>query len=62
VELYRGLGTVVLGGLALSTLFSLFVVPPMFSMMIGAKVHLSQWLFGRESLGGRAAAAVEGTL
>jgi len=56
-ELYRGLGAVVLGGLVFSTLFSIFVVPAMFSMFIGVKVHLSRWLFGREALGGRAAAA-----
>jgi len=28
-ELYRGLGSVVLGGLALSTVFTLFVIPPL---------------------------------
>ena len=34
-ELYRGLGSVLLGGLALSTLFTLFVVPAMLSFVIG---------------------------
>ena len=32
-ELYRGLGSVVLGGLLLSTLFTLFLVPSLFSLM-----------------------------
>lgn len=32
-ELYRGIGSVVLGGLALSTLLTLFVVPALFSLM-----------------------------
>ena len=32
-ELYRGLGSVVLGGLVLSTLFTLFLVPSLFSLM-----------------------------
>ncbi len=34
-ELYRGLGSVLLGGLALSTLFTLFVVPSMLAFFIG---------------------------
>ena len=32
-ELYRGLGSVVLGGLLLSTLFTLFLVPSLFGLM-----------------------------
>ena len=32
-ELYRGVGAVVLGGLALSTLVSLFAVPALFSLV-----------------------------
>lgn len=32
-ELYRGLGSVVLGGLLLSTVFTLFLVPSLFSLM-----------------------------
>jgi len=32
-ELYRGVGAIVLGGLALSTLLSLFVVPCLFSLL-----------------------------
>ena len=33
--LYRGLGSVLLGGLALSTLFTLFVVPALLAFFIG---------------------------
>ncbi len=34
-ELYRGLGSVLLGGLAVSTLFTLFVIPAMLAFFIG---------------------------
>ncbi|MCG8615589.1 MAG: efflux RND transporter permease subunit [Desulfobacterales bacterium] len=34
-ELYRGLGSVLLGGLALSTMFTLFVVPSLLAFFIG---------------------------
>lgn len=34
-ELYRGLGSVILGGLAISTMFTLFVVPALLSFFIG---------------------------
>jgi hydrophobic/amphiphilic exporter-1 (mainly G- bacteria), HAE1 family len=34
-ELYRGLGSVVLGGLAASTIFSVFLIPPMLMFVIG---------------------------
>jgi HAE1 family hydrophobic/amphiphilic exporter-1 len=33
-ELYRGLGSVVVGGLVVSTLFTLFLVPALFSLML----------------------------
>ncbi|GMU33698.1 MAG: efflux RND transporter permease subunit [Planctomycetia bacterium] len=46
-ELYRGLGAVVLGGLLMSTVFTLIVVPAMLSLSIGARVHLGRVLFGR---------------
>ena len=36
-ELYRGLGSVVLGGLLLSTVFTLVLVPTLFSLMLDAK-------------------------
>jgi HAE1 family hydrophobic/amphiphilic exporter-1 len=34
-ELYRGLGSVVLGGLALSTLFTVFIIPSLLMFFIG---------------------------
>lgn len=35
-ELYRGLGSVVLGGLSLSAVLTLAIVPPMMSITVGA--------------------------
>jgi HAE1 family hydrophobic/amphiphilic exporter-1 len=32
-ELYRGLGSVVIGGLAVSTIFTLFLIPALFSLV-----------------------------
>jgi len=46
-EIYRGLGAVVLGGLALSTIFTLLVVPLMFSLVIDVRVGWAR-LWGRE--------------
>jgi HAE1 family hydrophobic/amphiphilic exporter-1 len=34
-ELYRGIGAVVIGGLGLSTLVTLFLVPPLLSVFMG---------------------------
>jgi HAE1 family hydrophobic/amphiphilic exporter-1 len=36
-ELYRGLGSVVVGGLVVSTLFTIFLVPAMFSLSLDAR-------------------------
>jgi hydrophobic/amphiphilic exporter-1 (mainly G- bacteria), HAE1 family len=33
-ELYRGLGSVILGGLSISTLFTIFVIPALLSFFI----------------------------
>ena len=33
-ELYRGLGSVILGGLAVSTIFTLFIIPPLLAFFI----------------------------
>jgi len=44
-ELYRGIGTVVFGGLALSTIATLFIVPPLIALAgraIEASVRQSQ--------------------
>ena len=43
-ELYRGLGAVVLGGLLVSTVFTLILVPTLFSLMMQAKAALVRWL------------------
>ncbi len=45
-ELYRGLGSVVIGGLALSTLFTLVLVPALFSLTVDARRWVRR-LFGR---------------
>ena len=34
-ELYRGLGSILLGGLAVSTMFTLFVIPALLAFVIG---------------------------
>ncbi|HXH28389.1 MAG TPA: efflux RND transporter permease subunit, partial [Candidatus Polarisedimenticolia bacterium] len=52
-ELYRGLGAVVVGGLALSTVFTLFLVPAVFSLMLdvraalGARLRSHPWIAQR---------------
>ncbi|MBI1335609.1 MAG: hypothetical protein GC164_01450 [Phycisphaera sp.] len=43
-ELYRGLGSVVLGGLLISTLFTLIVVPLLFSLMLDLKASCYKML------------------
>jgi HAE1 family hydrophobic/amphiphilic exporter-1 len=35
-ELYRGLGSVVIGGLALSAVLTLLIIPPMLSLFLAA--------------------------
>jgi HAE1 family hydrophobic/amphiphilic exporter-1 len=47
-ELYRGLGSVVVGGLALSAALTLLIIPPMLSLLVAL-------LEGREAAGGQAA-------
>jgi HAE1 family hydrophobic/amphiphilic exporter-1 len=41
-ELYRGLGAVVLGGLIVSTIFTLFLVPALFSLMLDVRAALAR--------------------
>ena len=41
-ELYRGIGSVVLGGLFVSTLFTLLIVPALFTLSMEAKEKLLQ--------------------
>jgi hypothetical protein len=45
-ELYRGLGSVVLGGLIVSTLFTLVLVPTVFGLTLRARARLARLLFG----------------
>ena len=49
-ELYRGLGSVVVGGLVVSTIFTLFLVPALFSLLLEARDLLAQ---GWRSLTGK---------
>ena len=46
-ELYRGLGSVVLGGLLVSTLFTLVLVPTLFSLMLEGREWMSNLLWRR---------------
>ncbi|XAM00372.1 efflux RND transporter permease subunit [Phycisphaeraceae bacterium D3-23] len=48
-ELYRGLGSVVVGGLVVSTLFTLVVVPLLFSLAIDLKLGLYRLLYPGEA-------------
>jgi HAE1 family hydrophobic/amphiphilic exporter-1 len=40
-ELYRGLGSVVIGGLIVSTIFTLLLVPSLFSLVLEARIALT---------------------
>ena len=48
-ELYRGLGSVVLGGLIASTVFTIILVPTLFSLALEGRDGLSRWLFGGDA-------------
>ncbi len=48
-ELYRGLGSVVLGGLVVSTVFTLFLVPSLFSLTMDAKHGLIRFFWARSA-------------
>ena len=63
-ELYRGLGSVVLGGLVVSTIFTLVLVPTLFSLALDVKEYVTERLHrsGSERSAGASAplpAAVE---
>jgi len=45
-ELYRGLGSVVVGGLVVSTLFTLFLVPALFSLTLDLRAALARTFAG----------------
>jgi hydrophobic/amphiphilic exporter-1 (mainly G- bacteria), HAE1 family len=40
-ELYRGLGSVVIGGLSLSALLTLLLIPPLLGLFLGSQAHES---------------------
>jgi HAE1 family hydrophobic/amphiphilic exporter-1 len=46
-ELYRGIGSVVLGGLIVSTLFTLVLVPVVFTLTLDAKEQIVRWITNR---------------
>jgi HAE1 family hydrophobic/amphiphilic exporter-1 len=48
-ELYRGIGSVVLGGLLASTVFTLVMVPSLFTLVVELKMAIQRWLFGDQS-------------
>jgi HAE1 family hydrophobic/amphiphilic exporter-1 len=41
-ELYRGIGSVITGGLIVSTIFTLFLVPSLFSLVVDARASLAR--------------------
>lgn len=45
-ELYRGLGAVLVGGLLVSTVFTLFLIPALFSLMLDARAAVATRLAG----------------
>jgi len=49
-ELYRGLGAVVLGGLLISTIFTLVLVPALFSLTMDVRTWFMMLIFGRPQL------------
>jgi HAE1 family hydrophobic/amphiphilic exporter-1 len=51
-ELYRGLGAVLLGGLVVSTIFTLFLIPALFSLTMDARRVLMRLVFGDRTLVG----------
>jgi len=58
-ELYRGIGGVVVGGLIVSTVFTLFLVPAVFSLALEARTALASTLRGMASSVQRPAARDE---
>lgn len=45
-ELYRGIGSVVVGGLLVSTIFTLVLVPALFSLFLDMKIGLARLIWG----------------
>jgi HAE1 family hydrophobic/amphiphilic exporter-1 len=46
-ELYRGLGAVLLGGLVVSTIFTLLLIPALFSLTMDAREWFMRMIPGR---------------
>lgn len=57
-EIYRGLGSVVVGGLVVSTIFTLFLVPAVFSLVMDLRASMLAAL-GRDERGGDDPAAAQ---
>ncbi len=49
-ELYRGLGSVMLGGLVVSTMFTLILVPTLFSLTLDMRAAVVRWFWPRPAL------------
>ena len=60
-ELYRGLGAVVVGGLVCSTLFTLVVVPLLFSLVMDARTLIIRSLSGRQDVPSETQTSSDGT-
>jgi HAE1 family hydrophobic/amphiphilic exporter-1 len=60
-ELYRGLGSVVLGGLLVSTVFTLFLVPTLFSLTMDIRESIARVIWRKQPVGVGTAAAVSMT-
>src|SRR5262249_29741199 len=48
-ELYRGLGSVMLGGLVVSTMFTLILVPTLFSLTLDMRYAVARWWKGESA-------------
>ena len=45
-ELYRGIGSILIGGLVVSAFFTLFLVPTLFRLAFSVKSAIASWLSG----------------
>ena len=48
-EFYRGLGSVVVGGLLISTVFTIFLIPALLSLVLGAAGYVKRSTGDRSS-------------
>jgi len=48
-ELYRGLAAVMVGGLLVATVFTVILVPVVYSMFLSLRIHLLEWLGRQEA-------------